>query len=169
MKLDTIDLGWWKKGLAVFAVVIALGAWLQFATGEGIGAHQAAGTAAEVDRIQNIWGNAGYRWLAIISMIGDLIFIGVYSYGAYRAGRSIIALGSQAIRWLGFAVAIGAVVFLVTDYTETILQVIQLLRDQGIGWMADTAATVRGPKMIAWVVTFAGVIGAIIVRKFGRT
>ena len=62
------------------------------------------------------------------------------------------------MRGLGVVIAGAAVVFLITDYLETILQLIQLVREQGSDWMAGTAATARPIKVAAWIVTFVGVL-----------
>lgn len=162
------DLRWWLYGLVAFAVVIATGSILLTGSPFGITDHQAAATAERVNEIHASWREGGVRNIAIAAMIGDLIFIGIYSWGSYRAGRSIAEAASGTSRLIGTAVWIAAIVFLVTDYLETVLQVIQLTREQGVDWMAQTAATVRQPKIIAWIVTFLGVIAALLIRRFGR-
>ena len=161
------DIRWWLLGLLAFVIVIALSVAI---TGPdevvlGIGEHQAAGSAVRVDEIQAQWRAGGVRTLAIVSMLGDLVFIGIYGWGSWQAGRSFMAMPGS-VRMIGMLVAISALIFLVTDYTETILQVIQLLREQGSDWMAAVAATVRPVKVIAWIATFGGVLIALAIRRF---
>ena len=157
----------WLIGLAMFGVLIAMSLIRGDASQYTIVDHQAAGTAVMVDTIQADWRANGLRTLAIISMIGDLIFIGFYGWGSYVAGRSFSRIGSGFVRAIGVVVAGAAVVFLITDYLETILQLIQLLREQGVDWMAATHSTVRPIKVAAWIVTFVGVIAALILRRMG--
>ncbi len=159
----------WLIGLAMFAVLIGASILRGDASEFGIVDHQTAGTAAQIDMIQADWRAAGIRNFAILSMIGDLLFIGVYGWGSYVAGRSFSRIGNGFLRAIGVAVAIAAIVFLVTDYIETILQLIQLLREQGSDWMAGTAATVQPIKVGAWIVTFIGVIVALGVWRFSSS
>jgi hypothetical protein len=158
MKDHRPQLKFWLIGLAMFGALIALGFVRGDASQYTILDHQAAGTAAMVDTIQADWRANGLRQLAIISMIGDLIFIGFYGCGAFIAGRSFSRIETGLLRGLGVIIAGAAVVFLITDYVETILQLIQLLREQGSDWMAGTAATARPIKVAAWIVTFVGVL-----------
>lgn len=168
MSDDKPRLKLWLIGLAMFAGLILLSFVRGDASQYTILDHQAAGTAAMVDTIQSDWRANGLRTLAIFSMIGDLIFIGVYGWGSYLAGRSFQHIGSGFVRLTGLVVAVAAIIFLVTDYVETVLQLIQLLREQGSDWMAGTAATVRPIKVAAWIVTFLGVILALVVRRMTR-
>lgn len=165
MTTEKADLRIWLLGLLAFAVVIALGATLEADTPYGIVDHQSAGTAAQVDTIQNAWNEAGLRWLAMAAMVGDLIFIGIYSLGAWRAGRSFARIGNFAVALIGHQIAIAAMIFCFTDYVETGLQFAQLARDQGIDWMAGIAAFMQSIKIVAWVATFLGVIIALVVRR----
>lgn len=158
----------WLIGLALFAILIVLGIWLRQAATVGIVDHQVAGNAATVDAIQQQWRDEGVRWLAIVCMLGDLVFIGVYGWGAWIAGRSFVGSGTGPVRVIGWIVAIAAAVFLFTDYAETILQFIQLMREEGSDPMAATAAAMQNPKKFAWIATFLGVIAALVVRRFSR-
>ena len=162
------NLRWWLWGLVAFAIVIVLSMAVMHPESVtlGIAEHQAAGSAARVDEIQGQWREGGVRTLAIIAMLGDLVFIGIYGWGSWLAGRSFMAMRGPA-RMLGMLIAISAIIFLVTDYTETILQVVQLLSEQGSDWMAAVAATVRPVKIVAWIATFGGVLMALAVRRFG--
>lgn len=155
-------LRWWLWGLLAFAVVIALSMAITAPESVtlGIGEHQSAGTAARVNEIQAQWSAGGVRSLAIISMIGDLIFIGIYGLGSWIAGRSFMAMGGM-LKIAGAVIALAALAFLVTDYTETLLQLAQMLRDEGSDRMAGIAAAVRPVKIVAWLVTFGGVLLAL--------
>jgi hypothetical protein len=162
------NLRWWLWGLLAFVIVIALSMAVTHPESVtlGIAEHQAAGSAARVDEIQDQWREGSVRTLAIVAMLGDLVFIGIYGWGSWLAGRSFMAMRGSA-RMLGILIAISAIIFLVTDYTETILQVVQLLSQQGSDWMAAVAATVRPVKILAWIATFGGVLMALAIRRFG--
>ena len=161
------ELRWWLWGLFAFVVVIGLGAAVTAPDPVtfGITDHQAAGTAARVDAIQTQWREGGVRPLAILAMIGDLVFIAIYGWGSWRAGRSFMPAGGR-VRVIGAFIAAAALVFVLTDYTETLLQLAQLLRDAGSDQLAGIAATARPVKVAAWVVTFLGVIAAWLIRRF---
>ena len=77
-------------------------------------------------------------------------------------------MGPGFLRVVGVVVAVAAVVFLITDYVETILQVIQLLQERGVDWMAGTAATMQPFKIAAWVVTFLGVIAGLLLSLLAK-
>lgn len=164
-------LAWWLGGLALFAIVLWLHAPLAIeAVPGGIGDHQAAGSAAEVERIHSAWRAAGVYAAAQTAMIADLVFIGVYTIGAALGGRVLRASGGGTMRLLGDAVLAGAIVFGVTDYLETVCQLVQLVQDQGSDALAATAATVRPVKIIAWIATFAGIFLGLAIRRFvGRS
>ena len=123
-------LRWWLLGLVAFAIVIALSAAITAPESVtfGIVDHQTAGSATRVDAIQSQWSAGGVRTLAIVSMLGDLVFIGIYGWGSWLAGRSFMAMGGL-LRGLGAIIAAAAVVFLVTDYCETLLQLVQMIAD----------------------------------------
>jgi small-conductance mechanosensitive channel len=160
------QLKFWLVGLAMFGGLIALNLIRGGASEYTILDHQAAGSAAMVDTIQADWRVNGLRQLAIFSMIGDLIFIGFYGCGAFIAGRSFSRIGGGLLRALGVIIAGAAVIFLIADYVETILQLIQLLREQGSDWMSGTAATVRPIKVATWIITFAGILAALAFWRF---
>ena len=63
--------------------------------------------------------------------------------------------------------AVAAVVFVFTDYLETVLQFIQLLQDRGVDWMAATAAFAQPIKVAAWIATFIGVIAGWGAARLG--
>lgn len=155
----------WLSGLGIFGVFIVLDMLAGDASQYNIVDHQGAGTAKMVDTIQADWRANGLRDAVIYGMIADFVFIAVYGWGSFVAGRSFHRSGNAVIRILGGFVAAAAIVFLISDYLETILQFIQMLRDQGVDWMAATAATAQPVKFAAFYVTFFGTISALIVRR----
>ena len=161
----------WIGGLVLFALARIPHAPLAIdAVPGGILDHQAAGSAAVVDQIQAAWRVAGLRDTAIFAMCHDLVFIGIYGMGSYWGGRLFMADASRAkLVLLGKIIAQTAIVFLVTDYVETVLQLIQLLQERGINWMATTAAVMQPIKIAAWVITFVGTISALIARRMTRS
>ena len=166
------DLRLWLIGLAMFGGLIALSSVGGDASPFNIVDHQAAGSAAVVNTIQADWQANGMRNLMIGAMIADLVFIGFFGIGSIVAGRSIAEIagrtGSGVVRIIGLSVAVGGAVFLVTDYLETVLQLIQMLRNQGSDWMASTAAFAQKIKIPAWIVCFTGVIAAAVIIRLGR-
>ena len=156
----------WLIGLTMFGILIAMSILRGDASPYTIVDHQAAGTAEIVDTIQASWREAGLRNWMIVSMLGDLIFIGFYGWGSFVAGRSLSRINTGLLRTIGVIVAAAAVIFLVTDYVETSLQLVQMLNEQGSDWMAATAATMQPIKIAAWFVTFLGVLVALVVRRF---
>jgi hypothetical protein len=158
----------WIAGLVIFALARIPHAPLAIdAVPEGILDHQAAGSAAVVDQIQAAWRFAGLRSTAIFAMCHDLVFIGVYGMGSYWGGRLFMADPTRPrLAFLGKIIMQAAIVFLVTDYVETGLQLMQLLRDSGVDWMAATAAFAQPIKIASWIITFVGIVSALIMRRF---
>lgn len=167
MSLKRAFLLTWIGGLILFAVVIMLSLPLTLtAVPGGIGDHQAAGSAAEVDRIQAAWAAAGLYGQARIAMIGDLIFIGVYGIGCMLGGRWFMVSPVSRVRTLGLAALMAGFTFLLTDYIETVCQFIQLVRSAGDDTLAGVAAAVRPVKMAAWILaTLAILIALALDRK----
>ncbi|MFN2100434.1 hypothetical protein [Altererythrobacter sp. MF3-039] len=156
----------WIIGLTLFAIAIALGmAITQGSVTLGILEHQAAGTAERVNEIQAQWKAGDVRGIAIAAMVADLAFIGVFAWGSYLLGRLLLANGAMPVRSIGAIVTASAIIFGLTDYIETILQLIQLLLDRGIDGMAATAATVRPVKVATWIICFLGVLVGFTLRK----
>ena len=156
----------WPAGLVLFAFVIWLSLPLQIdAVPGGILDHQAAGSAMEVDRIQQAWGAAGLTERAQMAILGDLVFIVIYGLGAWYGGLWFAQDARPKLRRLGWLLAGTALVFLATDLTETLAQLVQLARGQGSDGLATLAATVRPVKMVAWLVTFFAVIAGLVVRR----
>ncbi|MEO9462793.1 MAG: hypothetical protein ABJ242_08670 [Marinomonas sp.] len=156
----------WLVGLAMFVIVIAMSPSGSDASQYSIIDHQAAGTAAMVDTIQADWRGAGLRNMAIASMIGDLIFIGFYGWGSVVAGRSFMrAASGNMLRITGVIIAGAGFVFLFTDYVETICQMLQMWPEKGSDPLAATAAFMQPIKSASFVVTFIGVIAALIMHR----
>ena len=156
----------WVAGLALFALAIWLSLPLRIdAVPGGILDHQAAGSAAEVNRIQQAWEGAGLAERAQMAMFGDLVFIVVYGMGAWYGGLAFAQESRPKLRRLGWLLVGAAALFLATDLLETIAQLVQLLGLRGSDGLATLAATVQPVKMVAWLVTFFGVIAGLAVRQ----
>ncbi len=155
---------YWLIGLASFAITLVLHAPLVLtAVPNGILDHQAAGTAAEVDRIQTAWRLAGVSNEAVIAMITDLIFIVIYGCACLIAGFYFKRSEHSMLKMLGLVVNVAAGVFLLTDLTETTAQLIQLMNFSGVDNLAALAATVQPIKVTAWIITFIGVIAGLLM------
>ncbi len=160
---------YWLFGLLLLAAMIAMNPALANNVAPlGIADHQSAGTAARIDAIQRQWQADGLLLLARASMAIDLLFIAVYSWGAWNGGRMMRQATAPGIRRIGLLVMIAAVLFLVTDYAETIAQFIQLLQMAGNDRLAALAATAQPIKSFAWIVTFVGLLVALALRRIGR-
>lgn len=159
----------WIGGLVLFAIVIAMSLPLGIAAVPGgIGDHQAAGSAAEIDRIQTAWMQAGLIGSARLAMIADLVFIGVYGVGSVLGGLHFARSSKESgLRALGKLIMLAGAVFLITDCAETVCQFIQLSRMEGDDTLAAIAATARPPKMLAWLISFFGMLLALMLA--GRT
>ena len=154
----------WLSGLTVFAVVVATGAPLMtdIAPG-GILDHQSAGSAERVDAIQKSWADAGLLNHAKWSMIGDLIFIGLYTIGGIIGGRLLWQdAWSPSLKKLGLALILVYFLFGLTDYLETISQIIQLIRLEGSDTLAGIAALAQPPKIATWIIGTVGMVIALI-------
>lgn len=160
---------YWLFGLLLFAAMIAINPMLANDIAPmGISDHQAAATAAKIEAIQWRWKQDDVLLIARFSMAIDLLFIGIYSWGAWNGGKLMRGDSTPSVRRVGLLVMIAAVVFLVTDYTETICQFIQVMQFKGSDALASTAAAVRPIKMLAWLVTFFGLLAALLFRRMAR-
>jgi hypothetical protein len=156
----------WLTGLVLFAVVIWLSLPLRIEpVPGGIIDHQAAGSAMEVERIHQAWAEAGLAERAQMAMFGDLVFIVIYGLGAWYGGLWFAQDGRPKLKRIGWLVVTAAGLFLVTDLTETLAQLVQLTRDRGSNGLAALAAMAQPVKMAAWMVTFVGVIAGLVVRR----
>ena len=159
----------WIGGLVLFAIVIALSLPLILtAVPGGIADHQSAGTAQAVNNIHAAWAQAGLMGQARVAMLADLVFIGVYGVGSVLGGLYFRNTGVGVVRRLGVLIALFGIAFLITDYAETISQLIQLSNGAGDDELAALAATVRPVKMVAWVITFLGVLLALAITHKTR-
>ena len=160
---------YWLFGLLLFAAMIALNPTLSTSVSPmGISDHQTAGTAAKIDAIQRAWQAAGVLLIARASMMIDLLFIGVYSWGAWNGGKFMRRDASPNVRRIGGLVMGASLVFLVTDYVETFCQFIQVMQFKGNNALANVAATVQPVKTLAWIVTFVGLLAALLLRRMAR-
>ncbi len=160
---------YWLFGLLLFAAMIALNPTLSTSVSPmGISDHQTAGTAAKVDSIQQAWKAAGVLLIARASMLIDLLFISVYSWGAWNGGKFMRSDASPNVRRIGGLVMGASLVFLVTDYTETICQFVQVIQFKGSDMLATIAAKAQPVKSLAWIVTFVGLLAALLLRRMAR-
>ena len=155
----------WIGGLIAFAIVIAVGLPLGItAVPGGILDHQAAGSAATVNTIHAAWKEAGVFGTARTAMIGDLIFIGIYGVGSVLGGLYFRNTIGGSLRTMGTLILAAGVVFVFTDYGETISQLVQVLNDGGSDTLAGIAATLRPFKIVAWLITFFGISVALLIE-----
>ena len=134
----------------------------------GIRDHQSAGTALRVDAIQGAWQAAGVLGRAQIGIAIDLVYIGVYSFGAYCGGRLFAQTGQSALRRLGWVIMAAAIIVGVADYAETICQFIQAMTFEGSDLLAGIAATAQPIKTTAFLTSFFGLLTALFIRRMTR-
>ncbi|MEM1053418.1 MAG: hypothetical protein AAGI28_15120 [Pseudomonadota bacterium] len=164
---DKVSVRFWLVGVLVFLAVTTITSTVtQGDVTLGIVDHQAAGTAARVDEIQAQWRDGGVRNLAIAAFVADLAWIWIYALGGYLAGKGFATKRTGLLRGTGLVICVAAIVFGITDYIETILQFIQMLRDAGSDWMAGVAAFMQPIKIVAFIVVFLGVILSLIIDRF---
>lgn len=158
---------WWLGGLAIFAVSLMLHSPLAIeAVPNGILDHQAAPDAATVNAIQSAWEEAGLIGRARIAMISDLIFIGVYGIGCIIGGLYFRANGRGVWAIMGWIALAMGVIFLVTDYVETALQFVQLVRFEGSDMMAGIASNMGPLKVLSFLVAAAVLVVALVWERF---
>ena len=157
----------WLSGILLLAAQVVMNVWLVTeVTPLGMSDHQAAGTAARVDIIHAGWVASDVMDLAIYSMELDLIFIAVYAWGAFAGGRMFAASSNPMLARLGKVIIVAAVGFAITDYAETISQLIQAALTGGHDMLSGVAATARPIKMILFLVTFFGVLVGLAIRSW---
>lgn len=156
----------WGGGLALFLYLILSGGALETPVApNGILDHQSAATAARVDAIQNSWARAGLLDLARWGMIVDLVFITFYMSGGIIGGRLIWQRGrSPALKKIGLLCVLSYFLFGVTDYIETISQLVQLLQNEGSDILASTAAVAQPVKIVSWIVGTVAILVALVWR-----
>ncbi|MDJ0643529.1 MAG: hypothetical protein QNJ15_11970 [Erythrobacter sp.] len=161
---------WFLSGLGAFAVTLVLH--LPLVTegvGGGIADHQRAPDAATVDAIHAAWKASGVYAQAHWAMVADLIFIGIYGLGCVLGGLHYIARSQLALRTLGWIALFSGIVFLFTDYGETVAQFIQLVRNRGSDHLAEFASTLRPVKMATWIGAFLAIVAALIAERFSTS
>ena len=156
----------WGGGLALFLGLVLTGGMLETAVSpSGILDHQGAATAARVNAIQQSWAAAGLLDLAFWGMIADLVFITLYMSGGIIGGRLLWQQAkSPTLKKLGLLCVLVYFIFGMSDYLETVCQLVQLVREQGNDILAGTAALARPVKVVAWIAGTAAMIIALIWR-----
>ncbi|MEL6529725.1 MAG: hypothetical protein AAFQ27_07155 [Pseudomonadota bacterium] len=163
-------LWWFWGGLVAFAIAIYLHLPLTTeGVPGGIADHQAAPDAATVDAIQRSWRLDGLWTEAALAMIADLIFIGIYGVGCLLGGIYFRAADRTVLKALGWVAFVAAIAFLITDYGETIAQIVQLWSFKGDDGLAMVASTLRPIKMAAWTGAFFAIIAALIIERFSTS
>ncbi len=159
----------WLGGLLLLALMVAMNPMF---TNEispwGIRDHQSAGTAVRVDAIQARWQVAGVMGWARLAMAIDLVYIAVYSFGAFCGGRFFAQSKQRGLRRLGSVVVVAAIVVGIADYIETICQFVQAMTMTGSDLLAGIAATAQPIKSIAFLTTFFGLLVALFLRQMAR-
>ena len=154
----------WGSGMLLFLYLVASGGALQtdIAPG-GILDHQSAATAERVNAIQASWQSAGVITQARLGMIGDLVFILLYSVGGIIGGRLLWQNAhSPSLKKLGLLIILTYFCFFVTDYGETISQFVQLTQGQGSDLLAGIAAFLQPIKVASWIAGTLMILIALI-------
>ncbi|WP_439569178.1 hypothetical protein [Sphingopyxis sp.] len=168
-KLERNFWRFWLGGLFILAVMIAMNPWfVSDVSPWGIRDHQSAGNAARIDAIQAAWQAEGAMELARWAIALDLVYIAVYSFGAYCGGRMFRAADTPALQRLGWIIMVAAIIVFVADYIETICQFIQALRFAGDDALAEIAAAAQPIKSAAFLISLFGIITALVVRRRAR-
>lgn len=143
----------WGSGMAIFLILIASGGALQTEVAPGgILDHQSAATAERVNAIQTSWAEAGVLKEARLGMIGDLVFILLYSVGGIIGGRLLWQNAhSPSLKKMGLWIILAYLLFFLTDYGETISQFVQLSQGQGDDALAGIAAFLQPIKVVSWI------------------
>ena len=159
----------WLGGLLILAIMIAMNPlFVNDVSPWGIRDHQSAGTAARVNAIQAAWQAAGVMDFARWGMALDLVYIAVYSFGAFCGGRMFYAEKRLALKRLGWLIMAAAAIIFVADNIETVCQLIQAMQFEGNDILAGTAATVQPIKSTALLISFFSILAALIVRRRAR-
>lgn len=168
-KLERNFWRFWLGGLLILAAMIAMNPWFVTEISPwGIRDHQSAGTADRVDAIQLAWQANGVLAMARLAMAIDLVYIAIYSFGAYCGGRLFARTAKPGLRRLGSVIIIAALILAAADYTETICQFIQVISLQGSNRLAAIAAFAQPIKSIAFLTTFFGLLAALLLRRTAR-
>ncbi|MGC1469625.1 MAG: hypothetical protein WA793_09615 [Sphingorhabdus sp.] len=155
--------------MLILAIMIAMNPWFTNDVSPwGIRDHQSAATALRVDAIQAAWQAAGVMNLARFGIALDLVYIGVYSFGAYCGGRLFAQSEKLSLRRLGWVIMAAALVVGVADYVETICQFVQAMTFEGSDVLAGVAATAQPIKSTAFLTSFFGLLAALLLRRMAR-
>ena len=95
-------------------------------------------------------------------MISDLVFIGVFGLGCALVGLHFRTKASKARAALGWAILASGVVFTLTDYGETIAQLIQLTSVKGDDALAGFASSMGPFKVASFLFCFIAVPAALL-------
>lgn len=156
----------WIGGLAIMVLMIAINPiFINDVSPWGIRDHQSAGSAAHIDEIHSAWQAAGVMEYAQAMLALDLVYIAMYSFGAFCGGRMFLAAKRAALKWLGAIILAAAVVIAVADSIETICQLIQTMQVKGDNRLAGIAATVQPLKSTAFFTSLIAIPLALAVRK----
>lgn len=159
----------WLAGLLLLAIQIVMNVWLMTDMSPlGISDHQAASTAVHVDAIQSGWMDAGVMHLAIASIALDLLYIGVYCWGAFAGGRMFAVSDRPLLARLGRITIIATLGYCLADYAETICQFVQAAAMGGNDDLAWIAATARPIKTVLFLVTFFAILLGLAIRRMTR-
>jgi len=159
----------WIGGLLILAIMIAMNPqFVNDVSPWGIRDHQSAGSARRIDAIQAAWQAAGVMDIARWAIALDLIYIAVYSFGAYCGGQMFRREETPALRRLGWMILAAAITVCVADYIETICQFIQALRFAGDDQLAEIAAAAQPIKSTAFLISLLGILTALVVRRRAR-
>lgn len=160
---------YWLGGLLILAIMIAINPWFSNEVSPwGIRDHQSAGTALRIDAIQAAWQAAGVMNLARFGIALDLVYIGVYSFGAYCGGRLFAQSEKLSLRRLGWVIVAAALILCVADYVETLSQFVQAMTFKGSDLLAGIAATAQPIKSTAFLTSFFGLLAALLLRRMAR-
>lgn len=160
---------YWLGGLLILAIMIAMNPWFSNEVSPwGIRDHQSAGTALRIDAIQAAWQTAGVMNLARFGIALDLVYIGVYSFGAYCGGRLFAQSEKLSLRRLGWVIVAAALILCVADYVETLSQFVQAMTFKGSDLLAGIAATAQPIKSTAFLTSFFGLLAALLLRRMAR-
>lgn len=168
-KLERNFWRFWLGGLLILAVMIAMNPWFVTDVSPwGIRDHQSAATAARVDAIQIAWQAKDVLGRARLGIAIDLVYIAVYSFGAYCGGRMFTQSNKPVLQRLGWIIVAAAIIVGVADYAETVCQFIQIMRFKGSDLLAGIAASAQPVKTTAFLVSFFAVLVALLVRRMTR-
>jgi hypothetical protein len=160
---------YWLGGLLILATMIAMNSWFANEVSPwGIRDHQSAATALRVDAIQAAWEAAGVMNLARFGIALDLIYIGIYSFGAYCGGRLFARSEQPFLRRLGWVIIAASLIVGLADYVETLCQFAQAMTFKGSDLLAGIAATAQPIKSTAFLTSFFGLLAALLLRRMAR-